>query len=175
MGCSQLINYYINKMNKFKILGRHIYYELVDRAAPRKGLPVISEEEKLKLEEAYHRYQQFIGLTFGEFDREGCSRLESISNRGVDQSEIEEERQKYSHLLLPETNGLITFGEEQCIEYMHIQTRISKDKCVVYEYEETVDLIGSDLMPGDSDENINDAYNLALELIKKYGSTELKM
>ncbi len=157
MGCSQLINYCIvNKMNKFKILGRHIYYELVDRAAPRKGLPVISEEEKLKLEEAYHRYQQFIGLTFGEFD----------------ESEIEEERQKYSHLLLPETNGLITFGEEQCIEYMHIQTRISKDKCVVYEYEETIDLIGSDLMPGDSDENINDAYNLALELIKKYSETE---
>ncbi len=132
-------------------------YCLTKTLAPRTGLPVISEEEEKKLKEAYCRYQQFIGLTSGEFD----------------ESEIAEDRQKYSYLLLPnDSSGCITFGTEECIEYMSLVTGIPKDKCVVHEYEETVDLIGSDLIPGDSDENISDAYDLALQLIEKYSEPE---
>ncbi len=55
-------------MNKFEGLERHIHYYLVNGTAPRTGLPVLSQEEEKKLEDAYCRYQHFIGITCGEFD-----------------------------------------------------------------------------------------------------------
>ena len=127
-------------------------YEILSLSAPRQGLPDISQEDIEKLEEGYNRYEHFIGLIEGEFDEE----------------EIEKDRKKYPHLLLPDINGSIAFGEEQCVEYMHLTTGISLVQCVVFEYEKTVDLAALGIMAGSPSKNIAEAYNLALKLIKKY-------
>ena len=127
-------------------------YEILSLSAPRQGLPDISQEDIEKLEEAYNRYEHFIGIIEGEFDEE----------------EIEKDRQKYPHLLLPDINGSIAFGEEQCVEYMHLTTGISLVQCVVFEYEKTVDLAALGIMAGSPSKNIAEAYNLALKLIEKY-------
>ncbi len=127
-------------------------YEILSRSAPRQGLPDINSSDREKLEEGYCRYEHFIGLVSGDFDEEI----------------IEKDRQKYPNLLLPDINGLIAFGEEQCVEYMNLITGVPLIECVVFEYEKTVDLVALNIMPGSPSKNIAEAYNLALKLIKKY-------
>ncbi len=118
-------------MDNFALLKERIqsYFSLPSLASLKRS-SVISKEEEEKLEDAYYRYQQFIGLTFEGFNPE----------------EIEEERQKYSHLLLPKTDGLVTFGEKECIEYLSIITGISQNKCRAYQHREFINLIGSDVI-----------------------------
>ena len=125
-------------------------YCLLEGVAPRKGLPEIPEEYKEKLEDAYHRYEHFIDIVCGEFSP----------------SEIEEDRQKYSYLLLPEENELPVFDDEKCMEYMHILSGVPKIYCAVYIYEENIDLVASDIIPGSPLENLQEFYLDTLRLIK---------
>lgn len=76
----------------------------------------IPSELKSKLDEAYLRYEHFIGIT----------------SRVFAPWEIEEERKKYAYLLLPEREGLPVFGEEECVEYMHAVSGVSKIWCLIY-------------------------------------------
>ena len=125
-------------------------YCLLETVAPRDGLPEIPEEYKEKLEETYHRYEHFIDITSGEFSP----------------SEIEEDRQKYSHLLLPEENELPVFDDEKCMEYMHIISRVPKIYCAVYIYEQDIDLVASGIISGSPVENLQELYLNTLRLIK---------
>ncbi len=147
-----MFNFELGEMNNMNTEWESEVYEILSLSAPRQGFPDISQEDIEKLEEGYNRYEHFIGLIEGEFDEE----------------EIEEDRKKYPHLLLPDINGSIAFGEEQCIEYMHLITGISLVQCVVFEYEKTVDLAALGIMPGSPSKNIAEAYSLALKLIDKY-------
>ena len=78
-------------------------------------LPEIPEELKLKLEKAYSRYEHFIGITFGAFEP----------------SQIEKDKQKYPHLLLPEENGLPVFGGRESVEYMNKVSGVPEIYCLV--------------------------------------------
>ncbi len=79
------------------------------------NLPQIPEDLEFILEKAYSRYEHFIDMTIGEFER----------------TIIEEDRQKYPHLLLPEENGLPVFGGRECVEYMSIVSGVPEIYCLV--------------------------------------------
>ena len=89
---------------------------LDDFAENRLNLPEIPEYLLSRLSKAYSRYEHFIGIVAGDFD----------------QAEIEEDRQRYPHLLLPEENGLPVFGSRECVEYMHLLSGVAKIYCLVF-------------------------------------------
>ncbi len=73
-------------------------------SAPTKDLPKIPVELELKLKEAYSRYEHFIGITSGEFSP----------------MEIEQDRQKYRHLLFSSRDGLPVFDQTTCVKFMYL-------------------------------------------------------
>ena len=125
-------------------------YCLLEDVAPREGIPGIPEEYKEKLEEAYLRYEHFIGINCGEFSP----------------MEIEEERQKYPHLLFLGENGLPMFDEQKCREYMHVISGVAKIYCVAYIYEENLELVASNILTGNPLEHLQEFYYETLQLIK---------
>ncbi len=84
------------------------------------NFPEISEYLSSRLSNAYSRYEHFSGIVSGDFD----------------QAEIEQDQQKYAHLLLPEEDGLPVFGARECIEYMHLSSGLPKIYCLVMMYRQ---------------------------------------
>ena len=82
----------------------------------RLDLPEIPEYLISRLSKGYSRYEHFIGIVAGEFEK----------------AEIEEDRQRYPYLLLPEENGLPVFGERECVEYMHLLSGVAKIHCLLF-------------------------------------------
>lgn len=143
-------------MNEDKLAREVDVYCVLKAVAPREGIPQIPEEYKGKLEEAYYRYEHFIGICSGDFE----------------EAEIEEDRQKYKHLLLPDRDGVVVFGEKECLEYMHLTSGVPKIYCAVLEYEETIDLISSGVMPGSPLENMIEAHGITRQIIAEIEKEE---
>ena len=117
---------------------------------PWSGLPEIPEDYKDKLEEVYLRYEHFVGINLVKFEP----------------TIIEEDRQKYPHLLFLGENGLPVFDEEACLEYMHILSGVPKIHCAIYIYEKNIELVASDLLPVSPLENLQEFYSDVLQLLE---------
>ena len=131
------------------------YLKLKD-SAPTEELPKIPEELKVKLKEAYSRYEHLIGIRWGEFEK----------------VEIEEDRQKYKHLLFPDWDGLPVFGQRQCVAYMHKKSGIDYRYCAVQMYEEYLDYVAAGFVQGEEREQIEGEYYLTLDLIERFNKAK---
>ena len=127
------------------------YLKLKDYA-PTEELPKIPEELKVKLKEAYSRYEHLIGIRCGEFKK----------------VEIEEDRQKYSHLLFSDWDGLPVFGQYECVHYMHKKSGIDYRYCAVQMYEEYLDYVAAGFIRGEEKEQIEGEYYLTLDIIERF-------
>lgn len=123
----------------------------VKAVAPREGIPEIPEEYKEKLEKAYYRYEHFVGICSGYFEK----------------AEIEEDRQKYKHLLIPDDNGIPVFGREKCVAYMYLTSSVPKVYCVVYGYEEAIRLIASGVILGSPLDNMVEVYQATRRILNE--------
>lgn len=131
-------------------------YCVLEAVAPREGIPQIPEEYKEKLEDAYYRYEHFIGICSGGFEK----------------AEIEEDRQKYKHLLIPDHNGMIVFSLEECMDYMNLTSGVPKVYCAVFEYEKTINLIASGVIPGSPLENMKEEHSITRQIIEEIEKEE---
>jgi len=131
------------------------YLKLKDYA-PTEELPKIPEELKVKLKEAYSRYEHLIGIRCGEFEK----------------VEIEEDRQKYSHLLFSDWDGLPVFGQYECVHYMHKKSGIDYRYCAVQMYEEYLDYVAAGFVQGEEREQIEGEYYLTLDLIERFNKVK---
>lgn len=143
-------------MNENQLARERDVYCVLDAIAPREGIPEIPEEYQEKLEDAYYRYEHFIGICSGGFEK----------------AEIEEDRQKYKPLLISDNNGMIVFGLEECVTYMSLKSGVSKIYCAVLEYEQTIDLIASGVMPGSPLENMIEAHSITRQIINEIRKEE---
>ena len=143
-------------MNEDKAKRERDVYCLLEAVAPREGIPKIPEEYKEKLEEAYYRYEHFIGICSGYFE----------------EAEIEAERQNYQHLLIPNRDGHPVFGLEECLEYMYLKSGVSKIYCAVLEYEKTLALIALGVIPGSPLENMEEAHSITRQIIEDIEKAE---
>ena len=75
-------------------------------------------------------------------------------------------------MLIPDNNGTIVFGERECIEYMHLTSGVPKIYCAVHEYEQTIDLIASGVMPGSPLENMQEVHSITRQIIEEIESEE---
>ena len=137
-------------MDEDKVKREVDVYCLLEAVAPREEIPEIPEEYKEKLESAYYRYEHFIGICSGYFE----------------EAEIEEDRKQFKHLLIPDRDGHPVFGLEECLEYMHLKSDIPKIYCAVLEYEKTIDLIASGVMPGSPLENMQEVHSITKQIIE---------
>lgn len=119
-----------------------------------KELPKIPEELKLKLKEAYSRYEHLIGIRFGDFGKE----------------EIEKDRQEYRHFLLPDRDGLPVFCQRRCVKYMHLISGVEYRHCAVQMYQEYLDYVAAGFVQGEVREDIEDEYYLTLSLIEEFSN-----
>lgn len=138
-------------MNENQLARERDVYSVLKAVAPKEGIPEIPEEYQEKLEKAYCRYQHFVGICSGEFE----------------EAEIEEDRQQYGYLLIPDRGGYPVFGLEECVDYMHLKSGVPKRYCAVQEYEETIDLIASGVTPGSPLENMKEAHGITRQIIKE--------
>ena len=127
-------------------------------SAPTEELPKIPEKLRTKLKEAYSRYEHLIGIRRGEFEK----------------VEIEEDRQKYSHLLFPDWDGLPVFGQRQCVHYMHIKSGIDYKYCAVQMYQEYLDYVAAGFVQGEEKEDIEAEYYLTISLIEEFRNINQK-
>lgn len=124
----------------------------IKASAPTKNLPKIPVELEPKLKEVYSRYEHFIGINFVRFSP----------------MEIEQDRQKYRHLLFSLRDGLPVFDQKACVEFMHLKSGIDYKYCAVQMYQEYIDLVASGFVRGEERENIDAEYYLTLSLIEKF-------
>ena len=125
----------------------------------KKNLPKIPENLRPFLKQVYARYEHFIEIELGEFER----------------AEIEKDRQEYSYLLFPEENKLPVFDRQACLEYMHLKSGIPKVYCAVHMYHEYIDSVASGFVQGEAREQIEAEYFLTLDSIEKAQSDWIQL
>lgn len=133
-------------------------YLVTKESIPGQELPKIPEELKVKLKEAYSRYEHLIGIRFGDFEKE----------------EIEKDRQQYRHLLFPDRDGYPVFCQRRCVKYMHLKSGIDYQYCAVQMYEEYIDYVAAGFVQGEAREDIEGEYYLTLSLIEEFSNINLK-
>ena len=126
----------------------------IKESAPIEELPRIPQFFRSELKTAYSRYEHFIGIRFGDFE----------------EAEIEEDRQKYPHLLFPDRDGLPVFCQYRCVAYMHRKSGIDYKYCAVQMYEQYLDYVAAGYVQGVEREQIEGEYLLTLSMIEEFSN-----